>query len=173
MALCGVCGDAILLWFRVPNTDATGLDALALLRGELFNTEPKPPAALAPEATQEEAARLYIQALKVFRQGHFDACAPTFRRALEVALKDLAPEIGNGVPLIKRIEALPPAKGLTPAMKAWAHEVRLIGNEGAHGDGPVSKEDAQDIQAFTELFLTYAYTLPARLAARKRREAES
>jgi hypothetical protein len=84
---------------------------------------------------------------------------------MEVSLKTLHPE-GKGS-LYDRIEKLPDDKGVTPTMKQWAHEVRLIGRDAAHDDDLVTKEEAEDMQAFIELFLVYAFDLPTRIAARK------
>ncbi len=55
-------------------------------------------------------------------------------------------------------------------MREWAHEVRLIGNESVHDDAPISAEDASDIAHFAELFLTYTFSLPGRLAERRARK---
>jgi hypothetical protein len=84
---------------------------------------------------------------------------------MEVALKTLHPE-GKGT-LYDRIENLPDELGVTPTMKLWAHEVRLIGRDAAHDEDLVTKEEAEDMQAFVELFLVYGFDLPSRIAARK------
>jgi hypothetical protein len=52
-------------------------------------------------------------------------------------------------------------------MKEWAHEIRLLGNDAAHEEDPFTPPEAESLQAFTQLFLTYAFTLPGMLAARK------
>jgi hypothetical protein len=52
-------------------------------------------------------------------------------------------------------------------MKEWAHEVRLIGREATHDEDLVTKEEVEDMQAFVELFLVYAFDLPSRIVARK------
>jgi hypothetical protein len=72
--------------------------------------------------------------------------------------------IGN---LQQRIEKLSVAVGVTPAMKEWAHEIRELGNDAAHEEEPFTEIEATTLQAFTELFLTYTFTLPGMLAARK------
>lgn len=78
------------------------------------------------------------------------------------------PECPAGTNLKNRIDRLPAETGVTPSMKSWAHEIRLIGNEAVHEDEPVQEKDAKDIQAFTELFLTYAFTLPGMLEERRK-----
>jgi len=66
---------------------------------------------------------------------------------------------------------LPDNLGVTSAMKQWAHAIRKIGNDAAHEDEPFSAADAEALHSFTELFLTYTFTLPAMLDER-RRQAE-
>ncbi len=88
-----------------------------------------------------------------------------FRKSLDVALKRIHPE-GKGM-LQKRIDALPQELGITPAMKEWAHEIRDLGNDAAHEEEPFSEAEARSLHAFTEMFLTYAFTLPGMLKERK------
>jgi hypothetical protein len=52
-------------------------------------------------------------------------------------------------------------------MKEWAHAVRLGGNNALHDPEEFSEKDAGDLRVFTELFLTYAFMLPAMLKAHK------
>ena len=48
-------------------------------------------------------------------------------------------------------------------MKSWAHHVRLDANGAAHETEDFSPEDAKTLKTFTEMFLTYAFTLPETL----------
>jgi hypothetical protein len=48
-------------------------------------------------------------------------------------------------------------------MKKWAHHVRLDANEAAHEVEEFSDDDAKTLRTFAEMFLTYAFTLPASL----------
>lgn len=51
-----------------------------------------------------------------------------------------------------------------------AHEIRLIGNEAAHGsDDNITKEDARDVLDFTEAILIYLYSLGKKLKLLKGR----
>jgi hypothetical protein len=52
-------------------------------------------------------------------------------------------------------------------MREWAHQIRELGNDAAHDEDPFTEHEAQTLQAFTELFLTYSFTLPGMIAARK------
>ncbi|WP_343895983.1 DUF4145 domain-containing protein, partial [Craurococcus roseus] len=77
--------------------------------------------------------------------------------------------VGKGT-LYKRIESLPQEIGITPAMKEWAHEIRELGNDAAHEDEPFTEAEAKALHSFTEMFLTYAFTLPGLLEERKAAE---
>jgi hypothetical protein len=85
-----------------------------------------------------------------------------FRRSIELAVKHVNPGALASDNLKKRIESLPPDIA-TPAMKEWAHTVRLDANDAAHGTDEFSDDDAKQLHMFAEMFLTYAFTLPAAL----------
>ena len=58
-------------------------------------------------------------------------------------------------------------------MKEWADQIISDGNEAAHGeDETFTREDAEQIKEFTELFLIYAFTLPERVRQAKPAEQE-
>lgn len=53
-------------------------------------------------------------------------------------------------------------------MRDWAEIIRLEGNTAAHGEeefgeSEFTRENANQLSLFTELFLIYAFTLPARV----------
>ncbi len=90
------------------------------------------------------------------------------RKTVDVATKELMKDEAAKIKdLAPRIDALARAGRLTEDLRAWAHQIRLDGNDAVHGDS-FTKEQAEELLDFTELFLTYVYTLPARLAARKK-----
>ena len=73
-----------------------------------------------------------------------------FRKVLDASLRNVHPE-GKGT-LQKRIEALPTEIGVTPAMKTWAHQVRLLGNDAAHEDEPFNEAEAELLAGFAKVF---------------------
>jgi hypothetical protein len=125
---------------------------------------PQAPAPVRPEHTPDRPRNLYLQGIDNQRRGNWDAAGMAFRTCLDQALRRLHPE-GNGT-LYNRINTLPVETGVTPSMRAWAHEIRALGNEAAHEDEPFDEDTAGDLQKFTEVFLMYAFTLPGMLAAR-------
>jgi Domain of unknown function (DUF4145) len=106
-----------------------------------------------------------LQGIDNLKRKNFDAAGTMFRKSLDVGLKIINPA-GRGS-LEKRIDSLPEDMGITPAMKDWAHEIRHLGSDAAHEDEPFAPEEAGALQSFMELFLTYAFTLPGMLAARR------
>ncbi|WP_116654428.1 DUF4145 domain-containing protein [Pelagibacterium sediminicola] len=94
-----------------------------------------------------------------------EASALMYRRALELAVKEIYPDEKGG--LIQRIDKLA-AKGVLPdAMKDWAHEIRVIGNDGAHELDGVERSDLIAAQGFTDAFLRYLISLPKEVELRR------
>ncbi len=51
--------------------------------------------------------------------------------------------------------------------------MRLGGNEAAHDEDPYTQEEAEELLSFAELYLTYVYSLPGRLKARREKAAKA
>lgn len=90
------------------------------------------------------------------------------RRAVQGSVIELG---AKGDRLIDQIDYLFKNGKITEALKDFAHEVRLTGNDGAHpgkdGLSDVSPKDASDIIEFTREYLHHVYVMPAKLKARK------
>ena len=95
-----------------------------------------------------------------------------FRKTLETALKQKFPdnEEKASKSLNQRIREAAKQQKLTPDLTAWAHEIRIGGNDAVHEEKPFSEQEAQELRGFTELVLLYLFTLPKMLErARNRR----
>jgi hypothetical protein len=86
----------------------------------------------------------------------------------QLLLKEDSAKFGN---IKGRIDELAKRNALTPDLQEWAHQVRLGGNDAAYDKDPFTKPEAEELLDFTELYLTYVYTLPGRLAERKAQAA--
>lgn len=140
--------------------------------GYIVDIEPKAPIHMAPPLTPEIVALYYVEALDGLHRQKWTSAASLLRKCLEVALKAYSPEI-EAWKLEKRIDKLASENKITPALKDWAHELRLDGNEALHGDQPADEELATRMERLTYFLLTYLYTLPAQVAAaRELREQE-
>jgi hypothetical protein len=164
---CPVCGGGVIVKVRQPVPSELHAWLQGAKQGNVLILEQWPTAteAKAPEHVPQNIQRFYIQGMDNLSRENWDAAGTMFRKALDTSLKHLDPS-GKGV-LQKRIDNLPTALGVTPAMKEWAHEIRELGNDAAHEEDPFTGDEAKTLQAFTELFLTYTFTLPGMLVARK------
>ena len=102
---------------------------------------------------------------------NYDAAGAMFRTTLETALKIKFPKT-KATNLKNRINKAVEQGNLTSDLAAWAHEIRLGGNDAVHEE-LLSEEEAQDLRDFTELVLLYLFTLPEKLRrAQTRREPD-
>lgn len=83
----------------------------------------------------------------------------TFRKVIDVSTKLLDPSLAKKA-LAFRIDDLEKSGKLTADIKAWAHEIRLDGNNAAHEDDPFTREQAESLRFFVDAYLRYIYTLP-------------
>ena len=74
--------------------------------------------------------------------------------------------------LYNRIEEAAKKQDLTPALAEWAHQIRLGGNDAAHEEEPISKNDAEELSKFTRLVFLYLFTLPGMLEEAQKRTGE-
>jgi hypothetical protein len=162
---CSVCGECIVAKLR--NGDISGWAAGRQQdpAASIIETWPKAAEQKAPPYTPDNVKRFYLQGIDSLQRRNFDAAGTMFRKALDAALRAVHAE-GKGT-LEKRINSLPDALGITPAMKEWAHNIRDLGNDAAHEYEPFEEGEAQALQAFAELFLTYVFTLPGMIEARR------
>jgi len=108
------------------------------------------------------------------------AAVALVRATLEAAAKERGFTVGR---LVNKIDAMADAGLIRPDSQAAAHEVRLDGNEVAHGDLvsiPMSVEEATDVADLLDEILRELYQAPAQIArvrtnreARQRGEAAS
>ena len=127
---------------------------------------PKPEVTKAPAHVPEPVARNFEEAKDNQRRRNYTSAAVMFRKALDRGTSALAPagktNRFRSMSLYERINALTENRELTPAMCDWAHQIRLDGNEAVH-DEDADEAVAGQLQAFTEMFLVYAFTLPERV----------
>nr|WP_198983040.1 DUF4145 domain-containing protein [Herbaspirillum sp. ASV7] len=119
---------------------------------------------LAPEDVPEVAADAFIEGAENTKDGRYSSAVMMFRRAIDVGTKVFEPTI-DVHNLGKRIDKLEKDGLITKDLKEWAHKIRLEGNEAVHDLPKPTKEQTEELQHFTELVLTYLFTLPAKVRA--------
>lgn len=123
-----------------------------------------------PQHISDKVAKALRQALENHhRDASEEAAATMYRRAIDLALKELFPELSGD--LMPRILKLVGDGRLPKTMGDWAHQVRIIGNDGAHDLDGVTKNDLEAARAFGDAFLRYLFTLPTEVEIRRSQTA--
>jgi hypothetical protein len=87
--------------------------------------------------------------------------AAGFRKVIDIATLALDPTLKSRQNLEQRIDALYEAGKLSAGLRGLAHVIRLDGNEEVHEPDLTDEAEASQLKDFTELFLTYVFTMPA------------
>lgn len=97
----------------------------------------------------------------------YKAAVAMCRRALQASCLELK---ATDARLIEQIDELAAKGDITRSLKDMAHEIRSVGNDGAHpgkdGLNDVTEKDAHDIIEFTNHFFHHVFVVPAMLKAR-------
>jgi len=161
---CEGCGQGIIAVVpQPPAVVSHWAGGASPTPGQIARIYPTTAALKSPADVPPAVAAAYLSGLdNLGRKGGTNAAAIMFRRSVEIATKTINPQAAKGDNLKKRITDLP-ADVATPAMKDWAQHIRLDANDAAHEPEEFSVEDAKQLHVFAEMFLTYAFTLPAML----------
>jgi hypothetical protein len=146
-----------------------GTKAINRMVGGVTHSYPDGGRTICPDHVPDDVARVFTQARDAHNRTSFDLAAMGYRRALEVALKAIAPDLKGQ--LGPRIDQLAKQNILTPAMKEWADDTRILGNEATHDPPEPTPENVEQLFLFVESLLEYLFTLPERV--RLRRAGES
>lgn len=122
-----------------------------------------------PTNVPEGVAKAFKQAAESRRAGHLDAAAAMYRKAMELGLKVLSPDIAAWK-IEKRIDKMAAEGLITKDLQDWAHELRLDGNDVLHEDEATS-EMIDQMHSLCKFLLTYLYTLPEQVKAARERRA--
>jgi transcription elongation factor Elf1 len=138
---------------------------------EVAQIWPAKPSPKIPEFLPASVERVMQQAETNFLQpNHEDASSTMYRKALELGLKIIDSSLKGT--LARRIELLGESGKLTPDLVKWAKEIKNLGNDGAHDDQPISRDELEALRGLTDMVFRYLFTLPAMLAERKKDNAE-
>jgi hypothetical protein len=86
----------------------------------------------------------------------------------------VAEQKATGRTLNDKLGSLEKAGVIDARLVAWAHGLRILGNEGAHYSAPaIDRQDAQDALNLAEALLDYVYVFSERFRAFKKRRSAS
>src|ERR1051326_233322 len=126
-----------------------------------------------PEHWPEDVGRFWLQAHRSATEENWDAAAIMTRSSLQAALRRHQAE---GKSLKHEIDDLASKGVLPPHMKAWAHELRELGNDAAHPEGQSEKPSPQDVRdalRFLDFLLEYLFSLPHEIERYRGRKGAS
>lgn len=171
LLVCGSCGCGSIAQIRShnsipqpPSNFAGDLGTQGKSHFTVFSIYPKREGGTAPEHVPAAAAGAYVEGVENLKDNRPTSAVMMFRRSLDVALKQFPSDI-EAWKLEKRIDKLADAGHITKDLKEWAHKIRLEGNEAVHEIENPTKEQAEELRLFTELVLTYLFTLPHKVKA--------
>lgn len=164
---CNACGypRAVVVVSKHSPNDMNGLlDAQHENVLRVLEDLPERPQRATPEYTPDAVARFYLQATHNLELGNPDAAGAMARKSLDVATKQL------GAPRDKwlkaRIDWMHENGMLTDDLHAWAIIIKNEGDDATHDEDPYTDEEAQELVDFTEIFLTFVYTIPGKIKAK-------
>lgn len=172
---CADCGMPVAaeVWdgnvgsYLAPDTIRSSLQSLGQIGWKVVEIWPKPRKPSRPDHLPDAVARAYLAAERNFAQrGMEEAAAGSYGRALDIGTKLFAGDLADAT-LFARIKKLAETHRITADLAQWAHEIRLIRNDALHGIEEVNRDELTAIRGFTEMVLTYLFTLPGMLAARQ------
>ncbi|MCK3657257.1 hypothetical protein A4G18_00605 [Pasteurellaceae bacterium Pebbles2] len=181
-ATCNHCFSGITAMYILNNSDdyingmpsANGLiaavnDKLVHFFDDVFDKKlawfPEPPISVAPQYLPVDVERKFLAGEKIYFQTKHDEnlvefAGTAYRSALEQALKYL--DDNSDKNLNRRINHLVKTQVLVKSMGDFAHTIRSLGNEATHNE--ISADELDKLRLFTQLFLQYAFTLPAMIS---------
>ena len=153
---------------KQANNTIYPIEARSADRMHVLRTYPKKIALDAPANTPERAAKFFIEAKDDFTRGRYETSAMNCRKVIDIATKVL--HLKEEDKLVRRISALRETGLITQEMADWAHIVRIDTNGAVHSDEEFTADEVDQLLKFTEVFLTYSFTLPAMVKAKREPE---
>lgn len=169
---CGNCNAGLMILFlkmATPHRSPMNCPGDPTAHGYLLvERHPEPKPSKAPDHVPDGIAAYFIEASDNLKRAAYTSSGMMSRKVIDVSTKrQLGSDSGKYRDNRNRIDALANNGSITRDLQDWAHHVRIGGNDAAHEDDPFIKEEAEDLLNFTELYLTYVYSLPGRLRVRR------
>ena len=158
---CQNCGGLILIHFMIEKNKP---------REEIFvypSYIPKTDESIFPKASID-----FIEGVRCAEINANKASATMFRRSLQQIMID---KNAQGNRLIDQIKDLQSRNIITTELSDWAHEIRFLGNDGAHpsNDGldEITSKEIDEIIEFINSLFQYIYIMPKKVLEAKTRRS--
>ncbi|EKN5995693.1 TPA: DUF4145 domain-containing protein [Yersinia enterocolitica] len=137
-------------------------------RFRLLDYFPQAATHVAPDNCPERASKFFVEAKENLHRGNYETSVMLCRKVIDIATREILGEESNKEQLSQRISMLHGKGKITEQMKDWAHIVRIDSNGAVHSDEIFTKDEAEEMIGFTEVFLIYSFTLPEMVNAKQK-----
>jgi hypothetical protein len=172
LATCGGCGLPTSFHAYSGVTTSPPHNAQSDIESAKYEVRGFWPASKGPEIPRhlppDFKAKL-LEAEKSFAAQINTGAAGLYRSLIDATTKRqlTEAELKSAGTLQARIDRLAEKHVIPDTVAAWAHEVRVIANDGLHDEPTVSREDAEMARSFALTYLRYNFELPGDVAARR------
>ena len=163
LGVCGICNHTSLLLVDCNSSGNGPVSEESVGISAVSEALPKPDEPRIASDISDQVRVPLREAENAFSAGLFSVAASCYRKSMERATKEIDPD-ATGM-LNARIRKIERDGQLPSAMIDLLDQVRLFGNEAMHEDDiDPTQEDCVAAREFAHLFLTYAFSLPAKIA---------
>lgn len=162
---CGDCGNYMFAFWSASRSGGSGgmhdYQVLPWRRGTSDY----------PKHWPEDVGTYWLEARRSVEGKNWTAAALMARSAIQLVGRK---HDAKGKNLKEEIDDLADKGLLIPIMKEWAHEVRVLANDGTHpepGSKGTSEKDAKDVVEFLSFLMTVIYNVPKQIDEFRKRKS--
>jgi hypothetical protein len=162
---CGQCGNYMFVFWSA-STSGRGHNAMHDYRVLPWHKS----TSSYPEHWPADVGHYWLEARRSIEGKNWTAAALMARSAVQLIARSHA---ATGKNLKEEINDLANKGLILPSMREFAHEVRVLGNEGTHpqpGTTGTNERDAKDVVEFLGLLMTVMYDLPKQIDDYRKRK---
>lgn len=165
---CSVCVNCCMLFLKRKQDahvfgNAENHSAITLWEQyTLLKVHPEYDAVAKVSSLPPNVLRSFEEAEKAYGAGLFSSAGGMYRKTIERALKAEWPDLSGR--LATKIKKLGKDKVLPSQLIDLLNVIRFLGNDSMHEDDDPTKEEVAAAKEFTNLFLTYTFQMPSKVA---------
>jgi len=153
-------------WSAAGGIGGRGIHAYRLLPWHQSTTD-------YPKHWPANVGQHWVEARRSVEGKNWTAAALMARSAVQLVARSHG---AVGKNLKEEIDDLAAKSLILPIMKEWAHEVRVLANEGTHpqpGTKGTNEKDANDVVEFLSFLMTVMYNLPNQIEEYRKRKSQT
>jgi len=161
---CGHCGNYMFaFWSAAMTGGSCGMHDYRTLPWHRSTTD-------YPKHWPADVGNYWVEARRSVEGGNWTAAALMARSAVQLVARKHG---ATGKNLKEEIDDLAVKGLILPVVKEWAHEVRVLANEGTHpqpGTKGTNEKDANDVVEFLSFLMRVMYDLPKQIDDYRKRK---